>query len=183
MRRIPPENAVAHTGRRPQSLRRCKRLVRDLHLPARRTLTLDATIEHLSQRRGRPIHLLPHELPPQFNGLWISSDTDDYIVFEQRLTPVHQHQVILHELGHIVCDHNSPVINAKSSWPFLPSLNPAFVQRVLGREHADTLAEQEAEFVGSLLGRRTVSWTLNPSFTVPSETQDIAARLSTLLEQ
>ncbi|MGW7821833.1 ImmA/IrrE family metallo-endopeptidase [Streptomyces puniciscabiei] len=125
---------------------------------------------------------MPTDLPlGSPDGLWISTEDDDYIFVERRLVPVHQQQVICHEFGHVICDHEaSPVITAESSKLLLPSLNPDMVRRVLGREHSHTDAEIEAELVGSVLGRQISTWDVQHIRTVPPEAQALALRLAAL---
>jgi hypothetical protein len=115
------------------------------------------------------------------DGLWVSTKDEDFIVFEQRLAPIHGQQVILHELGHGVCDHHATLtISADASRLLLPSLNPEMVRRALGREHSQTEAELEAEYVGSLLSRHVNSWTPQRTWDVPPDLQELAQRLSAL---
>lgn len=170
-------------GKRPEGIReQCEERVRALGLPTRGTLTIDEVCAHISSLHGRPIHLIPLELPlGSPDGLWVSAEAQDYVVFEQRLAPVHQHQVILHEIGHVVCDHDAaPVMTTDSSRLLLPSLDPEMVRRVLGREHEHTEVELEAELVGSLIGRQIGTWTAQRTWTVPPEARELAARLAAL---
>ncbi|MFK0279897.1 hypothetical protein ACIQVL_05395 [Streptomyces sp. NPDC090499] len=62
----------------------------------------------------------------------------------------------------------------------MPSLDPALVRRVLGRDHSHTDAEREAEYIGSLIGQRLSSWSTERAQTVPPEAHDLVARLSAL---
>ncbi|MFI9206044.1 ParH-like protein [Streptomyces sp. NPDC053048] len=153
-----------------------------LELPSREKVSVQSLCARISRMSGRPIHLLPLKLPlGSPDGLWLSLDDADYIVYEQLLAPVHQHQVILHEIGHLLCGHRSaPVMTEDVSQLLLPSLDPDLVRRVLGREHSQSEAEIEAELVGSLIGRRIGTWNVEQVFTVPPEAQAIAARLSAL---
>lgn len=138
--------------------------------------------EHVERLHGRPIQLVPLELPlGSPDGLWVSAEGQDFVFFEQRLAPVHQQQVILHELGHVICDHDAaPVMTAESSTLLLPSLNPDMVRRVLGREHSQAEAEIEAELVGSLIGRQISNWTVERTRETPLEARELVARLSAL---
>ncbi|MDV6011927.1 ImmA/IrrE family metallo-endopeptidase [Haloechinothrix sp. LS1_15] len=162
---------------------RCEQRVRELDLPERTRLTLQQVIDRVSHRRGRAIRLVPMEITAAVEGLWVSSSDEDYIVVESRLTPVHRHQVALHELGHIICGHEgTPESIVDTSRALLPALDPGHVRRVLGREHADSDAELEAELVGSLLGQRIASWTSTRRYDVPPRARELAARLSALME-
>jgi hypothetical protein len=54
------------------------------------------------------------------------------------------------------------------------------VRRVLGRDHSHTAVEREAEYIGSLIGRRISVWSAERTRTVPPEAQGLVARLSAL---
>ncbi|MBO0657258.1 hypothetical protein J1792_32460 [Streptomyces triculaminicus] len=156
--------------------------VHALGLPAQAQVTMQTLCEHVGRLHGRPIHLVPLELPlGSPDGLWVSAEGQDYVFFEQRLAPVHQQQVILHEFGHVICDHDaSPVMTEQSSTLLLPSLNPNMVRRVLGREHSQAEAEVEAELVGSLIGRQISSWSVERTCAMPPEARELVARLAAL---
>ncbi|MFF5767247.1 ImmA/IrrE family metallo-endopeptidase [Streptomyces tanashiensis] len=144
--------------------------------------SIEDLCEALGERRGRQVRLVPLRLPlGSPDGLWVSTKGEDFIVFEQRLAPVHGRQVILHELGHGVCGHHATLaISADASRLLLPSLNPEMVRRALGREPSQTEAEREAEYVGSLLSRHVNSWAPQRHGQVPPDLQELAQRLSAL---
>ncbi|WP_185300308.1 ImmA/IrrE family metallo-endopeptidase [Streptomyces finlayi] len=171
-------------GRRGRNTRdeRCERRVRALGLPVDATLTIEELCRHVGRLRGRPVQLLSLTLPlGSPHGLWVSTESREYVVFEKRLAPVHQRQVILHEIGHIVCDHAaSPSLTAQDAGMLLPSLSPDLVRRVLGREHGQSEVEIEAELVGSLIGGRIGAWTADPEWPVAPEARRLAARLAEL---
>lgn len=104
----------------------CERRVDALGLPAREKLSVDALCDHLSQLSGRPIQLIPFPLPlGSPDGLWVSAAGAEYVIYEQRLAPVHQQQVILHELGHLICDHEaSPVLTPRQPSSCFPHSTP-----------------------------------------------------------
>ncbi|MGP3684330.1 hypothetical protein ACTVZO_06395 [Streptomyces sp. IBSNAI002] len=156
--------------------------MRELRLPPGGKLTVDELCAYVGTLRERPVHIVTLALPSAGpHGLWVATESRDYIFAEERLVPVHQQQVILHEIGHVVCDHDtSPVMSVDASRLLMPSLDPALVQRVMGREHGDSEAEQEAELVGSLIGGLIGTWNVHPTWTVPPEAREIAERLSSL---
>jgi hypothetical protein len=66
-----------------------------------RPFTVDAPCERIAQHRGRPLRLqhLPHlAMPGQPCGMWIATDTVDYIFHARGASPLHQRNIILHEL-------------------------------------------------------------------------------------
>ncbi|WP_415925220.1 ImmA/IrrE family metallo-endopeptidase [Streptomyces sp. ME19-01-6] len=171
------------TGQNIKELRhRCEERVRAINLPDDRPLTVHDVCECLGQLYGRPIHVVLLTLPVGSpDGLLVSADDRDFIVVEERLAPIHQHQVMLHELGHFICDHEAmPVMTPEASRLLLPSLDPELVHRVLGRDHSHSEAEQEAEYVGSIIGRQISTWTTQRTLEVPPEAQELVARLAAL---
>ncbi|MFD1542538.1 ImmA/IrrE family metallo-endopeptidase [Nonomuraea guangzhouensis] len=110
--------------------------------------------ELVAAERGRPIRLL--ELPgdDEILGAWLATDETDLIFYKPDTTPPHQDHIILHELGHVICEHY-PAANVKDQRHLLfPSLSPAVVRRVLKRTTYWSEEEQEAELLASLIWRR-----------------------------
>ncbi|MFE5857822.1 hypothetical protein ACFQ61_31985 [Streptomyces sp. NPDC056500] len=88
-------------------------------------------------------------------GLWIATDAADIVFYEQETTPSHQEHIVLHELSHVLCDHYPVSMNlAAQAEELLPSLDPALVQRVLGRAGYSTDEEREAEMLATLIRQR-----------------------------
>ncbi|WP_327745279.1 ImmA/IrrE family metallo-endopeptidase [Streptomyces europaeiscabiei] len=161
--------------------RRFEERVRCLGLPLNSQLTIEELCDHIGGLRQRPVRVVSLSLPPASpHGLWVSTQANDYIFVEERLVPVHQQQVILHEIGHVVCDHEaSPALTGAASL-LMPSLDPDLVRRVMGREHSNSEAEIEAEMVGSLIGQSIGTWTVERTWEVPPDVREIVERLATL---
>jgi Zn-dependent peptidase ImmA (M78 family) len=62
--------------------------------------------ERLSERRGRPIVLVPLQMRA-FDpcGVWFASVDTDFICYEANTSKHHQEHIIAHELGHMICCH------------------------------------------------------------------------------
>jgi len=137
--------------------RRCERILDELAVPD--GTDVRTLCELVGQRQGKPIHLVPESLPPQSPcGLAVRTARFDAIIYEERTSPLHQEHIIGHELGHILCGHDSvPVIDSDASRLLLPDLDPALVQAVLGRTNYTEAQEREAEMIASLIMRRSVS--------------------------
>jgi hypothetical protein len=160
---------------------RCEERVRFLGLPEGEQLTVPVLCERLGRLRQRPLRVLGLDLPlGSPDGLLIETDAQDFIIYEARLAPVHQRQVVLHEVGHLICDHSTQVADPAVAELFTPSLDPGLVRRVLGRDHSHTDVEREAEYIGSLIGRRISVWSAERTRTVPPEARGLVARLSAL---
>jgi hypothetical protein len=66
---------------------------------------LDHFIAHIAQYRNKPILTLTVPFVPSLYGVWIPAKQRDYIFCNDRLQPIHQTHVILHEIAHILLQH------------------------------------------------------------------------------
>ncbi|MEU8586799.1 hypothetical protein AB0C59_07285 [Streptomyces sp. NPDC048664] len=136
----------------PELRRHCGELVRGLDLPD--PFTVNALVDQMEEHRGRPISLVPAPLPADRGpcGLWIATPEVDYIVYQADTGKAHQGHIVLHEIGHMICEHTStPAEEAEVSRLLLPHLDPATVRAVLGRTAYDRDEERAAELVASLI--------------------------------
>jgi len=109
----------------------------------------------ISSRRGRALHLVPKQTRLGPCGVWLSLPDVDYVFYEPETSQLHREHIILHELGHLLCEHQpTEVIDEEVVAQLLPHLNPAVVQRVLGRTTYTAIEEQEAEMLASLVRGR-----------------------------
>ncbi len=108
----------------------------------------------LEKVRQRPVYLLPFALGPEVLGLWIATDTADYIFYEHSTSPYHQRHIVLHEGSHILRGHRG------RSLPDLVSSLTRYLDRRLVRSllccHSvfDDLQEAEAEVLATLIEER-----------------------------
>lgn len=141
---------------------RCRRLVEGLDIP----VPFDARelCRRVAGDRGRPIHLTALPMPPGVPcGLWVSTEAADFVFYEKETSGLHQEHIILHELGHLLCDHEATSGLAPDvSRTLLPTLDPALVSRVLKRSHYSAEAEREAELIASLILERANRWQFEP---------------------
>jgi hypothetical protein len=86
------------------------------------------------------------------NGMWISTNMGDFVIYEARTTRAHQEHIIAHELAHILCGHQA-MDNAENNVlrQLFPDSAPEVVRRVLLRTRYSDSNEQEAEMMASLL--------------------------------
>jgi hypothetical protein len=162
--------------------RECAERVRALDIPT--PFDVQELCRRLSAARGREIRLLPGPLPPDSPcGLWVSTDRADYVFYEQRTSRLHREHIILHEIGHLLCDHQAaPVLDEEASRLVLPNLDPAMVQRMLGRTHYSAVEEQQAEMIASLVLQQVSRWSPESTRTVPPEAAGLVDRLETSLQ-
>lgn len=132
----------------------CDARLADVFVPT--PFDLGVFCEHLSASRGRPILLVPMAMgAPSPSGMWICGERRDYIVYEQATTPLHQTHIALHEIGHLLCGHESASRFDDSHLARLfPTLDPAMVRRVLGRTGYATEEEVEAEMLACMILER-----------------------------
>jgi hypothetical protein len=165
-----------------QLRRACAALVDQLDIPE----PFDAAelCRRLAAQRSRPIHLLPIALSSDGPcGLWLASRTADYVFYEQRTSRLHQEHIILHEVGHLVCQHeHSALIDEDAAAMLLPSLAPAMVERALKRTGYSGREEQQAEMIASLILERVSRETSEPCQAVAPDMAGIAGRLELALE-
>ncbi|MGD3109391.1 hypothetical protein [Streptomyces sp. YGL11-2] len=129
--------------------RRIRQQLRDLDLQP--PLSVKALCKALGEKRGRPIELRAYPLPkPGPSGLWFETPTADLIIYQQETTKLHQDHIILHEIGHILADHQSD--NRVDEWhAVIAGLSPSAIRRALGRCTYDDAQEQEAELVATII--------------------------------
>jgi len=109
----------------------------------------------ISVRRQRALHLVPKQTRLGPCGVWLSLPDVDYVFYEPETSQLHREHIILHELGHLLCEHQpTEVIDEEVIAKLFPHLNPTVVHRVLGRTNYTAIEEQEAEMLASLVRRR-----------------------------
>lgn len=129
-----------------------RRLDRDIGgIP--RPFDLNALLDRVEEHRGRPIDL--HATPVESHGpcgLWLRQAGRDVIVYADNTSTVHQTHIVLHEIGHMVCDHRGACDLALGSVTDLVSpASAGLAEHMLRRSTYGDDQEQEAEMVGSLI--------------------------------
>jgi hypothetical protein len=172
------------TIRLDKELRRaCEERVRALDLPA--PFDIRAFCRRLGADRGRPLYLMPATLrAPTPCGLWVALPNADYVVYETRTVSLHQEHIILHEVGHLLCDHGSvPVLEEEAGHLLLPHFDASVViERLRGRTTYSAQEEQEAEYLASLIleqAGRTVPAAVR---IVPADAAAVLRRMRSTLE-
>jgi hypothetical protein len=88
-------------------------------------------------------------------GVWISLPDVDYVFYEAETSQLHREHIILHELGHLLCEHQpTEVVDEEVIAQLFPNLNSTVVHSVLGRTTYTAVEEREAEMVASLVRER-----------------------------
>lgn len=69
-------------------------------------------LQHLRQRRRRDILLVAFTFEPGISGAWVRAQTADYIFYPDQVPDIYRNHSILHEIGHILLQHQCrPVEN------------------------------------------------------------------------
>lgn len=112
--------------------------------------SVKALCEQISRSRNRKLHLhpLPFAASPDLPcGVWIALDDSDHVFYANGASALHQQNIILHELGHLLCDHQTDAA-------LFGDLDPEVVRRILMRTRYSTPQEEEAEMVAALILER-----------------------------
>ncbi|MGF1425076.1 hypothetical protein [Kitasatospora sp. LaBMicrA B282] len=124
-------------------------------------MEIEALCASVAEQRGRPLRLIP--LPSAAGvrssicGMWLAFPNADQVYYTPVTSPLHQTHIILHELAHMLLDHQQNSAAAPEALSRLfPDLDPAMAARLLarGRSEATDRQEQEAELLASLIWQR-----------------------------
>ncbi|MDA3644140.1 hypothetical protein LZ318_31990 [Saccharopolyspora indica] len=129
--------------------KRCKDLLRTLDVQP--PFRIEEFCRQLGERRGRPIRLIEWPIPvPGPFGVWMSRPGEDCIFYQQQTSFAHQRHIILHEIGHIICEHDSNLSLVESP-DFSPPLPGGLEWRGLRRNYYSEVHEYEAESVATTI--------------------------------
>jgi hypothetical protein len=120
--------------------------------------------DRVAQRRGRALHLIPRDLPVLApHGLWVAGEHGDYVFYDRAAGPVRQHQIIGHELGHMLFDDQAtPAELDELAAMLTPDVNPVLVTNLQRRSHYHAFTERRAEVFGTVVLDRMESWSPLP---------------------
>lgn len=158
-------------------LRHCETRFAEWRLPTPFDIT--TLVRLLSQRRGRPIHLLPLALGPgQPSGLSLVLSAMDVVIYDAGTGKVHQEHIIAHELSHIMCEHlGTASLDEGVARLVFPNLDPGLVRDMLHRADYGDEQELEAEVMASVILRRMNTRPAAAAQTAPTEVREMLDRL------
>jgi hypothetical protein len=160
--------------------RRCESTLRDVSAPS--PFDVRAFTATVSEKRGRPIHLLPKSARIGPCGVWLAMPSADYVFFENATSPLHREHIILHKLGHLLRDHApAEVIDDRALRLLLPTLDIDVIRRVMGRTNYTAVEEQEAEMIASLVLDRVAVRAAPEDVVSDSEVAAVIGRLESTL--
>lgn len=125
----------------------------------------------LEEITGKQLLFKAAELPLKIFGAWITSPSHDLVIYQKNTNPLHRQHIILHELCHILCGHQTVQITDQELLKLVPL--PQTVPKVLCRSADPDLMQQqdqEVELLVELIVQKRLS-------------TDARQRLSRRLEQ
>jgi hypothetical protein len=129
---------------------RCRQVLARLTIPS--PFDVQVFCDQIATQRGRSIRLFPMAGGPSPCGLWVATESTDYVFYETSTSPLHRDHIVLHELSHMLCDHRpAPALDDELVHQLFPDLNASLVQRVLARSAYSAADEREAELLASLI--------------------------------
>jgi hypothetical protein len=133
--------------------RRCEHVLDGVPIPE--PFDVDTFASTIAERRARPLQLLPKHTSVGPCGVWLAMPDADYVFYENGASAVHREHIILHELGHLLGEHEAhETIDDDVLRELFPRLDPAVIRRVLGRTSYSAAEEQEAEMIASIVLQR-----------------------------
>ena len=133
--------------------RRCEHVLDGVPVPE--PFDVDTFASTIAGRRQRPLHLLPKQTPVGPCGVWLALPDADYVFYENGTSAVHREHIILHELGHLLGEHEPhESVDDEVLRELLPGLDLAVIRRILGRTSYNAAEEQEAEMIASMVLER-----------------------------
>jgi hypothetical protein len=122
---------------------------------------VDVFASTVAARRNRPLRLMPKQTATGPCGVWIATPDADYVFFENGTSAIHREHIILHELGHLLGEHEAhETIDEDVLRQLFCGLDLDVIRRVLGRTSYSAAEEQEAEMIASIVleraGRRAI---------------------------
>lgn len=127
-------------------------------------LSLQALVDHIATKRGRPITLTEAPLPPQVSAFCVKGRDRDYIVVDAGASELTRAHSSLHELFHLWQKHPTEHSAHQSMTPevvqrLLPGLKPGPVLQILTRSNYHDEHEREAEAFATVMFARHLQLT------------------------
>lgn len=157
------------TVRERELRRHCRQLLRKLDIQPR--LRVDELCLRLGEHLNKPIRLIPWALPvPGPFGLWMSRPNEEVIFYQEETTRVHQDHIILHEVGHILADHQDDGDIGED----LPDLGPDFPHDLTTRGFRRTCYTEDYEREAELVATIIQEWAVVIDYVTPRTSEDPA---------
>ncbi|GGM61098.1 hypothetical protein GCM10012275_35200 [Longimycelium tulufanense] len=114
---------------------------------------LDVLLDRLERDRGRPIRLQPTaHVAGGTCGMWIAERDRDVIAYATQTSSLHQDHIILHEIGHMISEHQGEcLLTVGDAQRLAPHVRPELIKHLFGRSAYSSTEEQEAEMIACLI--------------------------------
>ncbi|MFF4835173.1 secondary metabolite protein [Streptomyces sp. NPDC001315] len=146
-------DARRHARQREERLRaQCLSNLAGVRIPD--PFSLDEFCTELSKARGRDLFV---QALPELGGtdvpcgLWIASESSDFIFHAAAVSEHHRQQVIRHELGHLLLEHDSSGGFSDLLAALPQDIDKEAVASAFGRTAYSTQMEQDAELIATML--------------------------------
>ncbi|WP_162907269.1 ImmA/IrrE family metallo-endopeptidase [Allorhizocola rhizosphaerae] len=117
----------------------CLEALEGLHIPD--PWSADAFLAWLAEARRRPIIVVPWKVVGGITGCWVERETADFLVVDEKATPLHRSHVVCHEAAHMWLGHQGHAAAELSAQAGLP-------------HHYSSEQEQAAETLAALILER-----------------------------
>lgn len=154
---------------------------------------LPAFCSAVATYRDRPIELVAHDLPNEGpDGIFQPLRSVDVIIYDRNTTVLHQEQIILHELGHLLLGHKGTSVTGALPPALTATLGSApdgeggegdDLEAPLHRDTYNDRQELEAEYAASILSRHIGRRPLPPPRTLQGPEAETIDRLAGILER
>lgn len=129
---------------------RCREALGRVEIPD--PFDIEQFARQVAALRGRPVRLVPHATPPGCSGLCYPAASQDVIYYDPSSGEFHRDHVVLHELGHLLLEHEPEQFWVGDAPSLLPDLEVDTVSaHMFGRTRCDDALEQEAETLATLV--------------------------------
>ena len=157
---------------------RCQRRVDDLlrHTGVPWPWDINQFLDRLERYHGRDIDLCAIAGDAGGScGAWQPHDDHDVIAYAENTSSFHQDHIILHEMGHMICQHRGRcVLSDEEAQRIAPDLAPAAFAHLLENSSGEA-EEHEAEMIASLIHQRV---RLRPQLSAEALSPAAAQRLA-----
>lgn len=137
-------------------------------LGSSRVHTIDGLVDHVAERRGKPITVVRIDMPDTISAFSLATKDRDYIAVDKDDAPLSQVSSTVHELGHFLYDDRQEgvvPVQADGASPLprdlavrlTPALNPDEVSAYFMRSHYDSPVERAVETFATVALERMIA--------------------------
>lgn len=175
------KNGGGRLARRRRMNRVLETVLADIDAPS--PFDISKFCDALAHKRGRAIKLVPMsplldgEHAPPFSGLWLGGKSTDYLFYDDTTSPFHQQNSLLHEVGHMLLDHQATGepddVHVQLFTMLMPNVAPDVVRNSVraglcrstsGLDGFTNSQERDAESLAALIWERYSGMTSDRSF-------------------